>query len=179
MKNQKIAWFSALIHVVPSDYEKWLEDLALQGWQIDKIGQWSSLYLKLRQDAPRKYRYVYDMQALPGKDYKATYEQFGWAFIGQMASAFIWRKEYAMDRPESFSDPESLEMRNKRFLGAASVSFFMFLSITAALPVCFAVFFKQLDTEDILQFILGFVLSFSLFAYMGYVMKKIYKNRQR
>jgi hypothetical protein len=55
----------------------------------------------------------------------------------------------------------------------------MFLSITAALPVCFAVFFKQLDTEDILQFILGFVLSFSLFAYMGYVMKKIYKNRQR
>ncbi len=51
------------------------------------------------KEKPKKYRYVIDMQAFPKKDYKLTYQEFGWEFVGQMASAFVWRKEYAKERP--------------------------------------------------------------------------------
>lgn len=179
MKNKKVCWLSAFKNVVPSDYENWLESLALQGWQIDKIGQWSSVYMTFRKGDSKKYRFVYDMQSAPKKDYKTTYELFGWESVGQMASAYIWRKEYASERPESFSDTESLEKRNKRFVGAVSVSFIMFLLIALVTTVLFIVFFNRLDTEDIVQFILGIILSYIFSVYLGSVMKKIYKNKLR
>lgn len=179
MKNKKTVWLSAFTNVVPADYEKWLEDLASQGWHVDKIGQWSSIYMTFKHGKPKKYRFVYDMQAVPKKDYKTTYEQFGWEFVGQMASAFIWRKEYTQERPESFSDQESLEKRSKRVIAAASVSFILFLLAAIIVTVCFAVNFRNLVPGDILQFILGMVLTYVFTGYMGYVMNKINKNKQR
>jgi len=179
MKNKKTVWFSAFKNVVPADYEKWLEDSALQGWQVDKIGQWSSVCMTLKRGEPKQYRFVYDMQAVPKKDYKTTYEQFGWEFVGQMASAFIWRKKYTQERPESFSDKESLKKRNRRVIAAASVSFFIFLLTAIIVTLCFVVNFRHLVPSDILQFILGMVLSYVFTIYMGYVMNKINKNNQR
>ena len=179
MKNTKAVWMSAFTNVVPADYENWLEEMDSQGWHIDKIGQWSSIYMTFKQAAPKKYRYVYDMQAIPKKDYKATYEDFGWEFVGQMASAMIWRKEYSQERPESFTDLESLEKRTRRVAGAASVSFIMFSLLAIALTVCFIVFFNRLAPIDIFQFVLGLVLTYSFSLYMGHVVRKIYKNRQR
>jgi len=61
MKTKKVVWFSAFKHVAPADYENWLEKMALQGWNIDKIGQWSSIYLAMAKTSPKKYRYVYDI----------------------------------------------------------------------------------------------------------------------
>ncbi len=179
MNNKKTVWFSAFKNVVPADYEKQLEDYALQGWQVDKIGQWSSVFMVLKRGEPKKYRFVYDMQTIPIKDYRSTYEQFGWEFVGQMASAFIWRKEYTQEKPESFSDKESLEKRNRRVIVAASVSFFMFLLTAIIVTVCFVVNFRHLVPSDIFQFILGMGLSFVFTIYMGYVMIKINKNIQR
>ncbi len=179
MKRKKTVWFSAFTKVVPADYENWLEDLASQGWHAERIGQWSSIFLTLRKGEPRRYRYVYDMQAIPGKDYKATYEQFGWEFVGQMASALIWRKEYTGERPESFSDAESLEKRNRRVMYAASVSFFLFLLTAAILTVCFALKLGRLTQGDTLQFILGMALTYAFTIYMGSVLSKIYRNKRR
>lgn len=177
MKKKKVVWMSAFINVVPADYENWLEELESQGWHLDRIGQWSSIYMTFERATPRKYRYVYDMQAFPTKEYKAIYEDFGWEHVGQMAGVVIWRKEYSQERPESFTDSESLVKRTKRVAGAASVSFVMFSLIALALAVCFAIFYKQLSAEDIFQFILGFVLTSTFASYMGHVVRKIYKNR--
>lgn len=179
MKDKKIVWLSAFRNVVPADYENWLEDSSLQGWNIDKIDQWSSILMTFKRGNPKKYRYVYDVQAMPKKDYKTTYEEFGWEFVGQMASVFIWRKEYKQERPESFSDKESLEKRSKRDIAAASVSFMMFLLAAIIITVVFIVNFRYLKPGDILQFILGMVLTYGIFIYMGYVMNKINKNKQR
>lgn len=177
MKNTKVILFSAFKNVVPADYEKWLEDFALQGWNIDKIGQWSSVYMTFKRGVSKKYRFVYDMQVIPKKDYMTTYEQFGWEFVGQMASAFIWRKEYTIERPESFSDKESLEKRNKNVVAAVSVSFFIF-SLTAIIAtVFFAISFRNLLLGDKIQFIICMVLSYALALYLGYVMNKINKSR--
>ena len=177
MKNTKTVWLSVFINVVPADYENWLEQLALQGWNIDHISQWSSVAMTFHRSEPKKYRYVYDLQAFPKKEYKSTYEQFGWELVGQMASCFIWRKEYIDKRPESFTNLESLEKRNKQVVYAVSVSFIMFLIISIVLITAFIMKFSNLSTSDILQFTLGTVLLSAFTVYLGYVMRKIYKNR--
>lgn len=177
MKNTKTVWLSAFTNVVPADYENWLEQLAFQGWNIDHIAQWSSVVMTFHSSEPKKYRYIYDIQAFPKNEYKATYEQFGWEFVGQMASCFIWRKLYTDKRPESFTSLESLEKRNKQVVYAVSVSFTMFLIVSLVLITNLIIAFSSLSTSDKVQFILGTILSSSFTLYLGYVMRKIYKNR--
>ena len=177
MKNTKTVWLSPFRNVVPADYENWLEQLALQGWNIDHIGQWSSVAMTFYRSEPKKYRYVYDLQAFPKKGYKSIYQQFGWEFVGQMASCFIWRKEYTDKRPESFTSRESLEKRNKQVVSAVSVSFIIFLIVSIVLITSFTISFSSLSTGDIVQFIFGIILSSAFTVYLSYVMRKIYKNR--
>jgi len=177
MKNTKTVWLSGFTNVVPADYENWIEKLALQGWNIDHIGQWSSVIMTFHRSQPKKYRYIYDLQAFPKKEYKTTYEQFGWEFVGQMASGFIWRKLYTDKRPESFTSIESLEKRSKQVISAVLVSFTIFLIISIIVITAFIINFSRLSTSDIGQFMLGTVLSSSFAIYLGFVMRKIYKNR--
>lgn len=177
MKNSKKVWLSAFRNVVPAEYENWLEQLALQGWNVDSIGQWSSVAMTFYRSEPKKYRYIFDIQPFPKKEYKSIYEQFGWEFVGQMASCFIWRREYTDKRPESFTSIESIEKRNKQVVYAVSVSFSMFLIIFITLITAFILTFSNLSTSGIAQFILGIFLSSVFTLYLGSVMKKIYKNR--
>lgn len=177
MKNTKTVWLSAFKTVVPADYENWLEHLASAGWNIDHIGQWSSISMTFYRSKPKKYRYIFDLQAYPKKDYKSTYEQFGWEFVGQMASCYIWRKEYNDKRPEAFTNRESLEKRNKQVVSAVSVSFSMFLLITIILVTSLLIVFSNLSTSDMVQYIIGITLSTAFTLYLGYVMRKIFKNR--
>jgi hypothetical protein len=177
MKNKKTVWFSAFKYVVPADYEIWLEQLSMQGWNIDHIGQWSSVVMTFNRSEPKKYRYIYDTQVFPKKEYKPTYEQFDWEFVGQMASCYIWRKEYIDKRPESFTDHESLEKRNKQVFSAVSVSFAMFSIVSIILITTSIITFSSLTKSDMLQLILGIVLSSVFALYLGFVMRKIYKNR--
>lgn len=177
--EKKTVWMSAFINVVPADYENWLENMALEGWEIKKIGQWSSVCMTFEKGESKKYRYVYDMQTIAREDYKATYEQFGWEFVGQMASAFIWRKEYDEVRPESFTDLDSLEKRSKRVMAAASVSAVMFFLIAITISVLFIINFHRVGVGDLMQFILGLLLTYNITLYMAYVLYKINRNRQR
>lgn len=175
MKNKKTVFLSAFIgdNVIPASCEKWYEEMESQGWHIDKIGQWSSIVLTFNKAKPKKYRYVYDIQLIPKKDYISTYEQFGWEFVGQMASAFIWRKEYDAERPEAFSDQESLEKRNKRVLSAISVSFLLFLVATIVEIICIGLFRDKMTASDLVQLIILTALCAVFTGYLGYVMRKI------
>lgn len=177
MKDRKTVICSAFKYVVPSDYEKWFEDLAAGGWHPEKVGQWNSLVMHFKKGQPKKYRYVIDMQPFPKTEYKQTYQDFGWEFVGQMASAFVWRREYEGTRPESFSDKDSVKARNRRFLGAVSVSFIMFLVGTLGFTV--GLIFGKNDVIDTLQFAIAAVVSFAATILLGLVMKKIRKNIER
>jgi len=174
MKSNKIYWFSAFKYVVPEDYEAWFEQLAAQGWHPVKVGQWSSLAMRFAMSVPKKYRYVIDMQPYPGKDYKQAYRDFGWEFVGQMASAFVWRREYEGERPESFSDNDSRCERNIRFKKAASVSFFMLL--LAGLGFAAGAIFSDLSSSDRLQFGIASALFLIISLGIGLAMWKIKKN---
>lgn len=160
MKNIKWVWFTAFHYVVPAEYENWFEKMEQDGWHVNKIGQWSSIAMKFVRAESRKYRYVFDMQAFPRKDYVSTYEQFGWELVGQMASAFIWRMAYQGDRPEAFTDGESIKKRNTRTMAAVSVSFVMFLlaPLLLAIPLLFPS--KPLSQGDETQLYIAMAASF-------------------
>lgn len=174
MKDRKTFCFSAFRYVVPADYEKWFEDLAAQGWHPQKVGQWSSILMRFKKSEPKKYRYVVDMQPFQDKNYRQTYEDFGWEFVGQMASAVVWRKEYQTTRPESFSDAEGRRARNRRFIGAVSVSFVIFL--LGGIASLAGLIIGRSDTIDTLELGIVCALCFAAAAALGLVMKKIRKD---
>ena len=82
MTDRKIVLCPAFRHLIPSDFENWLERMAAKGWHIDSIRQWSSILMTFKRSEPEKYRFVYDPQVSPRKEYIATYEQFGWEYVG-------------------------------------------------------------------------------------------------
>ncbi len=177
MSNRKIVLFSVFRHLVPADYENWLEQMAAEGWQIDHIGQWSSVYMTFRRGEPRKYRFVYDPQASPRKEYIATYEDFGWEHLGCMASAHIWRMAYEVERPQAFSDREGLVERDRRNLKAVSVSFFMFLAAGIATSLALGFAGDSLSAGDRVQLVFANIFFAVLALALGYVMLVMRKNR--
>ncbi len=126
--HKKAIWFALFRKVVPADYEEWMENLASEGWNIDRIGQFSSIRMTFNKTGPKKYRYVFDLNAFPRKDYVDIYSQFGWELVGRMSNCFVWRKEYKDIRPESFSDKESIVKRNKRTRNAVAACLILFLA---------------------------------------------------
>ncbi|OZB90883.1 DUF2812 domain-containing protein [Paenibacillus sp. XY044] len=173
MKETKSVWFPAYRHVVPAELERWLEQMSGRGWHVDRIRQWSSLHMTFRRGEPKQYRYVYDLQAAPKRDYKATYEQFGWELVGKMASVYIWRKAYDVDRPESFTDTESLQQRGRRVIRAISFSFYLFLMAAVVLTLCLVLFFGGLTAEQKIQYAVGMLLAYGFTVYLGMVMRSV------
>ena len=177
MKNTRLYWLTPFKYVVPADYEDWFEKLALHGWHPVKIGQWSSIAMRFTKGEPKRYRYVVDMQPSPKKDYTRIYGEFGWEFVGQMASAYVWRREYDDERPESFSDLPSRRSRNSRFFWAVAVSFIIFA--LGALATVGAIFFAPLTPERRLELVFEAVFCALAAAALGAVMARIRKNLDR
>jgi len=176
MTGKKIVLFSAFRYLLPSDYESWLERMAANGWHINRFRQWSSILTTFRKGEPKKYRFVYDPQVSPRKEYIATYEQFGWEYLGRMASAHFWRMEYESKRPEAFSDQESIVKRNRRTIAAVSVSFVIFLISVLTIGILLLFFTDSLSTTDRIQVIIAEVFFVLIMIILGAVMLFLRKN---
>ncbi len=179
MNNKKTVLFPVFRYLIPSDFENWLEQMAAKGWHIHSIRQWSSMLMTFKQGESKKIRFVYDPQVSPRKEYIATYEQFGWEYLGRMASAHIWRMEYEGDRPEAFSDHESLIKRNRQNIAAASVSFMIFLVTTLVIGILLLFFFESLSETDQIQVIIAEVLFGLITIALGSAMTLLRKNESR
>ena len=116
---------------------------------------------------------------LAGKDYISTYEQFGWKNLGRMASVNIWRMEYKDNRPEAFTDKDSIASRNNRTIAAVSVSFSIFLLAVLAMSIALIFFSDMLSANDRMQLIIGAVFSIVLAILLGTVMLYIYKGNKK
>jgi hypothetical protein len=104
---------------VPADLEQWFEARAAEGWAATRLGQWSSIRMRLHRAEPAAYRYVVDMQAISRPDYVPMYEDFGWEHVGQMTGMHVWRRCYSGLRPEAFTDEASKRARTTRVATAA------------------------------------------------------------
>jgi hypothetical protein len=179
MKDKMTVLFPVWRHVVPADLEDWLERMAAEGWHMDRFRQWNSLWMTFRRGEPRKYRFVCDLQFSERKDYRSTYEQFGWQFLGRMASVRVWRMEYTDKRPEAFSDRDSVVARNRRNIRAISVSFTLFLVMAVFYAVWFIFFPDTLSESDRTQVIAAEAVFLVCAILLGFVMLYIWKNRRR
>ena len=177
--NTKSFWFPAFRKVVPAEFEEWLEGLAQEGWNVENLGLFGAFRIKFRKTEPRKYRYVFDLNVLPKEDYTQTYRQFGWEFAGRMSNCFVWRKEYAGIRPESFTDNESLVRRNKQLRNifiAVSVLIFIAIGFLITGGVVMNLYGKSTESLALIP-ALVFFSAFSV--YFRWVIRKINKNLDR
>ncbi len=179
MKDKKIVLFSSFRHLLPSEYENWLDQMAADGWHICHFRQWNSIIMTFKRGEPKKYRFVYDPQVSPRKEYIPTYEQFGWEYLGRMASAHFWRMEYQGKRPESFSDKESMVKRNRRNIAAVSVSFTIFLIAVLIIGIFLLFFPEMLSDTDRIQLVIAEGFFGAIMITLGVVMLFLRKNETR
>jgi len=139
VKKKINKWFTPYSHPDPVAYEHYLEELALKGWLLNKVDALSSFRMTFDNAEPKQYRYVVDLQPIVHREYKQIHLDLGWEYLGKMASVVVWRKEYSGERPESFSDPDSLRRRNKRFSTYIGIAFILLLIAavidTIAIPI--------------------------------------------
>ncbi len=179
MSDRKLVLFSAFRYLLPSDYENWLERMAAEGWHYNRFRQWSSIVMVFSKAAQKRYRFVYDPQVSPRKDYIPTYEQFGWEYLGRMASAHFWRMEYEGERPEAFSDRESIAKRNRRTIAAVSVSFTIFLVAVLAIAIVLLFFADSLSAPDRTQLVVAEGFFGVIMITLGVIMLFLRKNESR
>lgn len=179
MKNKKLVWFPVFRRVIPEKFESWLEEMAARGWQLERIGQWDTILMVFKHGEAKRYRFVFDLQANPGRDYQSTYEEFGWELVGRLASAYVWRMEYDGERPEAFSDQASLEERSRRVIAAigVSVAILFMVSIIMAYPLLFKP--GTIPVAEKNQLILAIMFCAIIAAGLGGVMVHIRRYRKQ
>lgn len=115
------------------EYEKWLEDLALEGWRLvdivainfeeQYIIDWNNYpnehhFIK---DKSRKIKYcLHEVETING-NYKNMFQDFGWELVKKLnyeptAVTYLWRQEYEDTPPEAFDGIEGLKIRNEKFM---------------------------------------------------------------
>jgi hypothetical protein len=112
--STKSAWLTPFLHPTPERLEAWFEAQAAQGWQPVDLGDLSAIRLHLSKGKAARMRYVVDPQQDPDDDYRATYEDAGWEYVGELSSLHVWRRRYKGERPEAFTDRASRSTRDRR-----------------------------------------------------------------
>lgn len=181
--NTKSFWMPLFTKLIPADFETWAEQLALAGWNIGKLKTFSVFRLTFHKTEPKRFRYVYDLNipaALKFNDYKQTYEQFGWEYVGCFnANTYLWRKEYTGERPESFTDIESILNRNKRVRNAVAVVFAFSILVFLAFLAGIIVGAVSRKIEIIPPLACGLALVSLEGAYLFWVIRKINASLDR
>ncbi|BDF59330.1 hypothetical protein CE91St36_21470 [Christensenellaceae bacterium] len=172
-------WWLPYKYAAPVDFENYMEKMAAEGWNVDKIRQRDSFRMVFHKTQPKKYRYVVDLHALSAQDYKKIYEAFGWELVGKMASLYVWRKEYTDQRPEAFTDLASREKRSGNILLVFKCLIALMVVAIAVIAVCYAVLVKPQNLSDWADGLISIVILAALTAALGIFMRKIYKKRDR
>ena len=160
-------------YLVLADYEAYLERMAAKGWHVDKVRQRDALALIFTKGEPRKYRYVFDFNPLAKPDYKPTFEEFGWTYMGTLASCRAWRKEYTGERPQIHTDRESLQRRNKSVRNVVAVSELALILVLSVLAIFMKTRGDALTSFQITLAVSVMVFLIVYFIYGFWVIRKL------
>jgi len=114
--TKKSAWLAPFMHPTPERLEIWFEEQAALGWQPTELGDMSAIRLHLHRGKAAQVRYVVDPQQNVDDDYRATYEDAGWKYVGELTSLHVWRRRYKGARPEAFTDGSSRRAKDRRLV---------------------------------------------------------------
>lgn len=97
--------------------EKWLEEMEAKGWFLLRVNSIASRF-HFQESIPRRVRYCVDYQFKIkfGSEYMKLFEDAGWELVYLASGWYIWRKEYEGERPEIYTDVDSLMRRNRRLI---------------------------------------------------------------
>lgn len=99
----------------PEKVERWLEEQELQGYNVVGVGRMGVRFSFIK-GSPRQVRYCVDYQTDVAADYRSLYEDDGWELVHESMGWYIWRKPYSGERPEIYTDVDSLVARNNRLI---------------------------------------------------------------
>ena len=96
---------------------KWLAEMSKKGWHLERVGFFNYSF---REGLSADYAYRFDFKIM-GKndfeDYKATFEDAGWEYVGSFGSWYYFRADISKDPDmELYSDNRSKMEKYKRLL---------------------------------------------------------------
>jgi cation transporter-like permease len=96
-----------------------------------------------------------------------------------MASCIVWRKAYTNDRPESFSDRESLIRRNKRVRNVVVICLiaFLFALLAGLIGIGICIYYGKI--EKLIELSLETIINILFSCYLSWVVRKIQYNLDR
>ena len=97
----------------PGRIEKWLERSEAEGWNLVGIG-FAGIAFSMRRGESRQVVYRIDYQSRVKEDYFQLFRDAGWNLAGQSGGWYFWQQVYTQQKPEIYSDTESLIDRNRR-----------------------------------------------------------------
>lgn len=119
----------------PESVEAWLEEKAAQGWELVRADR-LLLRFHFERTEPKTVRVCADFPADPSEEYVALFEDAGWEPVGRSTGWRLWRMEYTgAERPEAFTDLDSLIERNTRLFVIMLVGFISGLYLTFVNPL--------------------------------------------
>ena len=94
--------------------------MAADGQHVVTVG-FAQTVFGFAQGEPRKTRYCVDYQSRPSTEYMTMISDDGWELVDKSAGWLMWRKDYEGERPEIYTDKQSLIDRNRRLLITLSI----------------------------------------------------------
>jgi len=145
--TRRTAWFAAFLNPTPAKLENWLERQAAQGWEPRELDDMSAIRMHLHAAKPAKVRYVVDPQQRVDDSYRATYEDAGWHYVGELSSLQVWNRRYKGARPEAFTDNTSRRERDRRLAWTTGVLGALIL-VGAVVRMAFGIAGAGASSED-------------------------------
>ncbi|GGG76237.1 DUF2812 domain-containing protein [Paenibacillus radicis (ex Gao et al. 2016)] len=124
MREQKseFKWWS---NWAPEKLERWMEQKEATGWHLVRVSG-NAIRFHYQKGEPRKMRYCVDYQNKVDGGYVSLFEEAGWTLVYKATGWYIWGMAYEGDqRPEIYTDSDSLIERNKRLSTTLLIVLFM------------------------------------------------------
>ncbi len=115
--------------ILPSEYEEWLETFEAEGWHLEKVS-FAGYRHRFSRRSTCKVAYCYDYQDRKDASYLSLFQDAGWELVFKSCGFYLWRMEYEGERPEAFTDPESLGSRLKRLANMYTAIFAAGIALT-------------------------------------------------
>lgn len=163
----------------PEKVERYLEDMCRQGWKVSWVSR-TCMGFRFERAENNNVRFCVDYQKTVSPDYRTLFLDAGWSILYESMGWFLWSKAYPEggERPEIYTDVESLMQRNKGMLALVAA----LLAIQTTMLGLFLRFVENHGPALIPLFVL-YILFYLLLAYgvirlsvgMG-ILKKRKKN---
>ena len=112
----------------PDKIEHWLESMEANGWHLFHADM-GAVRFHFEKHEPGQVRYCVDYQDKITPEYRSLFEDAGWELVYTGLGWYIWRMAYDAERPEIYTDSDSLISRNNRLMGVLGATVAMQLPL--------------------------------------------------